>query len=106
LKSEQPSGFSVLARVYWMGLGFVFPFFLAIGIARERGFDLGLSDLKYWIALFAIPVVRLLDIGLLHGETTKGEPATMSDGWKFAGLVLLGGAVVWGLAHGIGAMRG
>lgn len=95
----------MIARIYWMGAGFLVPFFLAVGILRGRGFDLTASDLGYWAGILSLAIVRLVDVRFLNGDTSTGQPATMADGWKFAGLVLVAGLAAWGLAHGVAAAR-
>lgn len=90
-----------LVRLGWMLFGSLILLFSAIGIIYHEGGFLSVADGIFWAALAACIVLRHTDIKHLKGHTASGEPATMVHWRRYALMLLVLGAAVWGVAHGI-----
>jgi hypothetical protein len=94
----QERGSSSLARIFWMLIGNVILFFLAMSIYQKHAI-LSSFDLAYWVIVLLLIVIRYCDIKYLGGLTGKGEPASIAHWRKYVMFLLLIAAGVWLLAH-------
>jgi len=96
------SAIAVVARIFWMMLGPVMLFVVAISIARQgEGWWTGL-DMLYLVTLPALIVARLFEFQAGDPQTTTGEPATFADLQQYAVGVVLVGMAVWLAANLLG----
>ena len=101
---NQESGSSSLARIFWMLIGNVILFFLAMSI-YQRHTTLSWFDLAYWIAVLLLVLIRYCDIKYLGGLTAQGQPASIAHWRKYVILLLLIATGVWLVAHGLGFLN-
>ena len=57
------------------------------------------TDLAYASVAVGLILVRYVDIALFKGHTSDGKPATLSDWRRYAALMAVVSAGVWGLAR-------
>jgi hypothetical protein len=101
-QSKRDTVSGCLLRFFWMMIGNIALFFLAILIAQYQAFSI-LRDGAFWAVVLLLIATRFVDISYMSGETADGNPATRSD-WKRYVAVLLGVAsAVWLAAHGLAA---
>jgi hypothetical protein len=95
--AQRSSLASLFLRIFWMILGPVLVFALS-GLIAQRG---GYSIVDVWFAAVVAIVLfaRLLDIRKFAGETSGGEPATMSHFWGYSLKLLMAATGVWLIAH-------
>ena len=68
-------------------------------IFQRRG--LSILDIAFWGIVVGLVLIRYIDITRLKGLTTNSEPATLRHWRTYVTKLLVVGAVLWGLAHGI-----
>ena len=98
-------GLGCLTRMAWMLFGVVILFLSAISIAGHRG-SLSTADVVFWVTVVGCIVMRYVDVSRLSGRTVTGQPATMRHWRRYAGLLLFGAGIAWGLAHAIAFFNG
>ena len=98
----QVGGLSLLLRLFWMFIGNIVLFLIAVGILMGENRPLGLRDGIYWITVLLMIAIRYIDIKYLKGVTASGlSLATMTDWYRHAtGLIICSG-LIWGIAHTI-----
>jgi len=89
----------VLARIYWMMAGQAILAVLALNIRKDGGEFGTLSDIAFLANLAGLVAVRYLDITRLGGQTTQGDPATLSDWRRFSIAAVAVWAVVFVVVH-------
>ncbi len=102
-QTKQDTVSGCLVRFFWMLVGNMALFFLAILVAQYEPFKLSLRDAVFWAVVALMMAARFVDIRHLDGVTTEGEPATQSDWTRYVARLLGGAAVVWLVAHGLAA---
>ena len=99
----QPVGcLGLLLRITWMGIGNVALVLLALSILEQGRFSM--FDALFWSAVGALVAVRFVDITRFGGLTTENAPADLRDWRRYATLLLLAAAGIWGVAHWIGRL--
>jgi len=89
-----------LVRVLWMAVGNLVLVLAALGIVQNRaGFSLGVMDVVFVVAALALPALRYVDIRFFEGKTSDNRPATMTDWYRYAAIVLGAALLVWIGAH-------
>jgi len=103
--SSQTGLVGCFVRVGWMVLGSAALYLSAVFIIKHPGF-FSLADVAFWSIVVASIGLRYLDIKFLHGQTAKGEPATMGH-WRGYVFLLSSLALgLWVLAHAIAYLFG
>jgi hypothetical protein len=100
LSQSPEDNLGCLLRIYWMMLGNVFVAIAAYKIVQSEG-ELAIVDLVYWLFVVSLIMVRYVDIRLLRGCTSEGQPATMRDWQGYSLRVLAISATLWLVAHGL-----
>jgi hypothetical protein len=90
-----------LARIYWMLAGNGILCLTALAIAQQRRERAWTADAIFWMVVASLVIVRYLDIAQLGGTTAAGEPASLRDGYRYAGWLLLLALGVWIVAHAV-----
>ena len=98
-KPQATSSGGCLLRLFWMLVGNGLLAGAAIAIAQGRGFRLGMADAILWAAVAAMLAARYVDIQRMGGQTASGSPATMAHWRRYAVILPLVAATIWGLAH-------
>ena len=98
---ESSAGLGCLVRLAWalVGHGIIL---LSLVYIFERGggrFALGAPDAVFWAAVMGCLGVRYLDISHFAGRTATGQPATSADWRRYAVILVVVAAVLWGGAH-------
>ena len=88
-----------VARLYWMLVGNAVLFLIAIAIVQQGNERAWTTDAGFWTAVGSLVLVRYVDVALLGGATTSGEPASFSDWYRYVGRLLLVALAVWIAAH-------
>ena len=97
---RQSTGLGCLMRLGWLVIGHGLIFLSALFIYECRGgFVLSARDVVFWAAVAACLVVRYLDVTYFHGLTASGEPATTAHWRRYAVILLLVAAALWGGVH-------
>ncbi len=101
MSEQQPSGSSLgcLVRLFWMVLGNCALALCLIGIVQEQCLSLGVLDAIFWLTVASLLIVRYVDVRHLGGTTTDGQPATMRDYWRYAGILLGVSLAAWLAAY-------
>lgn len=96
--TETISGTALLTRLAWMVVGNLALLSCAAIIARDDLAPLSILSGIFWVVVAALIGVRYVDITRYQGQTSKGEPATLSD-WKrySVGLTVIA-AALWAAA--------
>ncbi len=92
-------GASSLCRLWWLALGNLAVAFVALEIALDPLRGVGVRDALYGALVLSLIAVRYLDVTVLGGLTSEGEPATRATFTRYAAGVLVVGALLWGAAH-------
>jgi len=74
---------------------------LVVIFQKARDWSFAGADWAYWIILGLMIAVRYVDITRLDGETVYGVRATRQDWWRYAGLMVIIGGILWATAHGL-----
>jgi hypothetical protein len=82
---------STVLRLFWMLAGNAMLFALGIAVRGEAA--PGIFDVAFWALVAAMIGARWVDVALLHGDRTDGQPATMKDFGIYV-LMLVGIAAV------------
>jgi hypothetical protein len=98
---KQGGGLSLLVRFFWMVIGNFILFFMAAGICASENKGLGLKDAIYWVVVILLVLARYVDIKYLDGLTAQGAPASMTHWYRYSAGLIIGGGLVWGLAHAV-----
>jgi hypothetical protein len=89
-----------LVRIFWMVFGNLILVLTAIAIIQtQAGFALTFRDAIFAATAVFMPAVRYVDICFLHGKTSDGQSATLSDWNRYAATVLGASLALWLLAH-------
>jgi hypothetical protein len=96
---KQRGTLALLARIFWMALGNFALLICAANIFMGESSSTRVSDIIFWSVVPAMIIVRFLDIKFLDGQTTTGEPATLSHWRKYAVLLIIISAIIWSVAH-------
>jgi hypothetical protein len=97
---QKPSSVSgCLARLYWIAVGNIAIFILAMAIAEQKWWPPTWRDAAYWAIVASLAVVRVVDIRLLGGRTGEDAPATEADLRRYLVVLVVAAAGVWMLAH-------
>ncbi len=92
-------GASSLCRLWWLALGNLAVAFVAVEIALDPRGGVGVLDALYGALVLSLIAVRYLDVSVLGGLTSDGEPATRTTWARYAAGVAVAGALLWGAAH-------
>ena len=104
--ASQMSGAGCLVRLGWMMFGNA-ALVICIGmIAGHTGSFLSAADAVFWVVVPALIWLRHIDITRMNGQTTSGQPATLSHWKRYAGLLLAFSVVAWAAAHAVAWFRG
>ncbi|MBN1854784.1 MAG: hypothetical protein JW829_18775 [Pirellulales bacterium] len=99
---EQEGSSGCLFRLFWMILGNLVLFFVAVQLLfHPRGWFSSL-DVVYWLTTVLILVARYADIRFFQGTTAEGKPATLRDWQRHAFILVLVTGVVWLAVHLLG----
>ena len=101
---KQRGALAILARIFWMFLGNFALMVCAANIFMGESSSTRISDIIFWCVVPAMIIVRFLDIKFLDGQTTTGEPATLSHWRQYAVLLIIISAVIWLAAHAVAGM--
>jgi hypothetical protein len=101
--SKQNTLAGCAVRFFWMLVGNMALFFLAISIAQHEPLPLSWRDAAFLGVVGALICARFLDISYLDGKTTEDNPATRSDWAKYTIRLLAMTGAVWLAAHGLAA---
>jgi hypothetical protein len=96
---KQRGVLAILARLFWMFFGNFVLMVCAANIFMGESSSTRTSDIIFWCVVPAMIIVRFLDIKFLDGQTTTGEPATLSHWRKYAIVLAVISAVIWAVAH-------
>ncbi len=96
--SEHGSPAGCLVRLTWLLLGPAALFFCAALVADGRGPHRLTTDLAFFGVAAAMVALRYLDVTHLDGQRANGEQATPDDFRRYALLVTVTSALVWGAA--------
>ena len=96
---KQRGALAILARLFWMFFGNFIMMISAVTILMGEGSSTRIPDIIFWCVVPAMIIVRFLDIKFLDGQTTTGEPATLSHWRKYAILLIIISAIIWSAAH-------
>lgn len=97
---SRPSGcLGIVLKMYWSILGFLIAAFLIVKIWQAQTPEWSALDVWYWLAVVGLVATRLIDIGVCHGETTAGKPATMRDGMVYSVITLACAGAIWGIVR-------
>jgi hypothetical protein len=99
ISEKHDSIFGLLLRLFWMLLGDVFLLISAIFIYQGKDWKFHTADVFFLCIAAALVLTRYLDIKFYNGLTASGEPASMANFHKYAGILLLLSAAIWILAH-------
>jgi len=94
-----------LVRLGWMLFGSAILLLSAVAIVRHQGF-LSVADGVFWAAVAACVGLRYVDVSHMHGRTAAGEPSTLVHWRRYTIRLVVVGAVVWGVAHGVSYLIG
>jgi hypothetical protein len=64
-------------------------YLVAVAITQHGHERAWTTDAAFWTAVASLVLVRYVDIALLGGATSSGEPASFSDWYRYAGRLLL-----------------
>ena len=108
-KSEsagQMGGAGCLVRLGWMMFGNA-ALVISIGmIANHTGGFLSPADAVFWAVVPLLIWLRHYDITRMNGQTTSGQPATLTHWKRYAGLLVAFAVVAWAAAHAVAWFRG
>jgi hypothetical protein len=90
-------------RFFWMLVGNMALFFLAISIGQTAPFKLSWRDAAFLVVVLALALARFVDISFLDGRTTEDKPATLADWRRYTVWLLAAGVAVWFAAHALAA---
>lgn len=90
---------AILARPFWMFLGNFMLMICAANIIMGESNSTRTSDTIFWFAVFAMIIVRFLDIKFLDGLTATGKPATLAHWRKYAIMLIICSGIIWAAAH-------
>jgi hypothetical protein len=93
--ADRPAG--CLLRLFWMAIGNLALFMIAILIIQRRSFSA--FDMAYWLIVVALIVVRYVDITRFDGRTASAEPATLRHFRRYALGLLVSAGSVWTGVH-------
>jgi hypothetical protein len=96
---KQSGILAIFARPFWMFLGNFALMICAANIFMGESSSTRTSDIVFWCVVPAMIIVRFLDIKFLDGQTSTGEPATLSHWFKYAILLIIISAIIWAVAH-------
>jgi hypothetical protein len=96
------SAVAIVSRIFWMMLGPIMMFVLAVCIVRFGGGWWTALDMVYLVTLPALVIARLLEFQAGQPQTTTGEPATFEDLQRYSIGVVGIGTAVWVLANLLG----
>jgi hypothetical protein len=99
ITEKHDSILSLLLRFFWMLLGDVILLISAIFIFQGKDWKFHTADVFFLGITAALILARYLDIKFYNGLTASGEPASMANFRKYAGVLLLFSAAIWILAH-------
>jgi len=96
--SPEPTGcLGLVVRLSWLVIGPAVLFALTFKIG-DAG-RLSSFDVLFWAVAAGMVALRNVDIARLGGQTVNCEPAGMRDWRRYAVVVPLVAAALWGLAH-------
>lgn len=84
---------SALTRIYWMAIGHVLIGIIAYLIASGK--SLVIVNSAYFLLVALVIIVRLIDIKVYKGQTSEGDPATMSHWKRFSAIVIGYSVLLW-----------
>lgn len=96
--SQEKTG-GCFIRLTWMVFGTLAVLFSAVALSNNHGQTLSVADVTLWGAIALMLAARYYDISRLEGQTVFGEPATMATWRRYAGILVVVGLVVWGVAR-------
>lgn len=101
---SEPTGcLPVVLRITWLMWGnFAL---LACAALVAQGIVPIVSDLLFFLMAGGLIAVRYVDITQFKGETSDGEPATLAHWRRYAIMMVVTSAALWGLAR-LAAFRG
>jgi len=85
--------------MFWMAIGNGAMMLCTVGIIRTGA--LSCWDAVYWGLLGTLVLTRYVDIRCYGGQTSTGDPATMTHFRTYALWLSIGTAALWGAAHGV-----
>jgi len=80
-KEAHRSGLKCLARLYWMLFGNALLLFLFVLIFEKRQATPTLLDAAFLLTGVSLIFIRFIDIRFLNGQTSEGQPATLTH-WR------------------------
>lgn len=95
--SSSPGFASLLVRLVWMLFG-NFALVLLLILIVQTG-SLSLLDGIFWATVGVLVAIRYVDISVLGGLTTDGEPATARHWRRYSVCLLAVSGGLWLLAH-------
>ena len=104
--ADQMSGVGCLVRLGWMMFGNAALAICIVTIATHTGSFLSAADAVFWVVVPLLIWLRHYDITRMHGQTTSGQPATLTHWKRYAGLLVAFAVVAWAAAHAVAWFRG
>ena len=89
---------SGMLRRGWMFYGNLVLVVCAILIATIRGYSSAIH-VVFWATVPACIALRCFDITRMNGRTVTNKPATLRHGRRYALVLSVAAAMVWGTAH-------
>lgn len=93
-------------RLFWMFLGNAALGMSAIVILNGTGGALSAADAVYAVFVPLLIGVRYVDITRYNGVTAYGQPATIAHWKRYAAVLVVGSAGVWGACHAAAYLLG